>query len=450
LYSITDNGVLTQLKTGDIVDQPSSGVYKGEPADDANVTYIDANGKAQPVTGKEAKEASNSAFSKKANLVEENIDDGIDYNRKITDLKPGDAVNPKTGEAYGKNEVIPAGSKITGNDGTRFTGSRDVGGVLTNEETGKKGFIIKSDNDDNGQIKSMKESGVYKPDGSKVNNGDDMKNAKAGDVLYTYEGLKLTATDQADRDETRLWKDQNGKTYVADNGKDNTEPTRFRRGSDGQIGSFEQGSNGSCTVLATAISLNQTEEGRKILKETITDNGDGTYDVKFKGDRTNPSIRVTEEELIANNGGVTQDKDIAILELAARKYHGGINNSNYSYDGAESSETLNLLTDGHTKRASFDDTPESVRDALTQVEETSGSGNVLLSTSGWNGTQVPEGKAHALAMTNIDTKNNTVSYINPWDSDKVITQDMDEFCEEQAQYRSGRGFGELDYIWAPE
>ena len=52
---------------------------------------------------------------------------------------------------------------------------------------------------------------------------------------------------------------------------------------DGVIGSFGQGQTGDCWLLSSLRSISQNPEYAQILKDSIKNNGDGTYTVNFKG-----------------------------------------------------------------------------------------------------------------------------------------------------------------------
>lgn len=101
------------------------------------------------------------------------------------------------------------------------------------------------------------------------------------------------------------------------------DPTNSKQ--DGIIGSYSQGHVGDCWFLSTLDNLAESAEGKQIIKETIKNNGNGTFSVKFKG--ADAPLTVSESELkqgtININGESFQissgDKDVRILEIAANK-----------------------------------------------------------------------------------------------------------------------------------
>lgn len=161
---------------------------------------------------------------------------------------------------------------------------------------------------------------------------------------------------------------------------------------DGKIGKFSQGSTEDCTFLARLRNASKTPEGAKIIKDSITDNGDGTFSVKFKG-APDKEYKITEEELEANswskenngdgtytvslnNGDGTSseykikepksfkvdkntietssyssnDKDVRILEIAANKHY--LQTQGKTIAGNSSSK--NLITGADEKLYSID------------------------------------------------------------------------------------------------
>ncbi len=100
--------------------------------------------------------------------------------------------------------------------------------------------------------------------------------------------------------------------------------------SDGLIGDFKQGAAGDCWLLSGLKSLSVTPIGSDIIRNSITQNEDGTVTVNFKG--ANKSYTITEEEFnkaanetITSPDGVkekkfaTGDADVLLFEIAMKK-----------------------------------------------------------------------------------------------------------------------------------
>ena len=47
---------------------------------------------------------------------------------------------------------------------------------------------------------------------------------------------------------------------------------------------------------------------------------------------------------------------------------------------------------------------------------------------------LPGNGGHALSVTEINAENNTISYVNPWNSSEIITVDLDDFVALQAEH----------------
>lgn len=82
---------------------------------------------------------------------------------------------------------------------------------------------------------------------------------------------------------------------------------------------FNQGSMGDCWFLASIAAIKRSPKGLEILNNTIKDNGDGTYTVKFKG--ADEEYTVTALEIVSKGDFVDGDKDVRILEIAAEKHY---------------------------------------------------------------------------------------------------------------------------------
>ncbi len=80
----------------------------------------------------------------------------------------------------------------------------------------------------------------------------------------------------------------------------------------------DQGSIGDCFFMAALTSLANSESGRQTIKDMITINSDGTYTVRFKGDKDHAVI-ITEQD-IKRVGPTNGAKWADVVETAFMKY----------------------------------------------------------------------------------------------------------------------------------
>ncbi|MBQ9245399.1 hypothetical protein IJ182_03930 [bacterium] len=101
---------------------------------------------------------------------------------------------------------------------------------------------------------------------------------------------------------------------------------------DERIGYSRQGNTyGDCWLLSGISSLSYTDAGQKIIKDAISSNPDGSYNIELKG--IDSSVNVTQDELeyAYNSGKYSKgDRDVLLMELAFEKAIKGIKNGDYS------------------------------------------------------------------------------------------------------------------------
>ena len=110
---------------------------------------------------------------------------------------------------------------------------------------------------------------------------------------------------------------------------------------DGIIGSFQQGKLGDCGFLSGLKVIASTKEGAKIIKDSIKDNRDKTFSVRFLG-APDKVYSVSEQELADGEEYSTGDKDVKILEIAANKWR--METSKKSLYAIEYPEVKKLIT----------------------------------------------------------------------------------------------------------
>jgi hypothetical protein len=161
---------------------------------------------------------------------------------------------------------------------------------------------------------------------------------------------------------------------------------------------------------------------------------------------------------LQNNQNSQGDIDVAILEEAARQYYvtvvgrddisGGSHEFMTLLGGRSSFDEFNSRYENYQSE-SGEVSAELVKEWL--LEQAAEEDGVAI----WLGTDYnPEtqslfdGGGHALAIVDINVENNTISYVNPWDASTLITQNLDDFCQEQAEKAPTFEMMDRDGVWA--
>lgn len=198
---------------------------------------------------------------------------------------------------------------------------------------------------------------------------------------------------------------------------------------------FFQGQVGDCWFLATISAIQRSSKGQAILDNTIKDNKDGTYTVKFKG--ADKSYTVSALEILSAVDLAGGDMDVRILELAAKKHYNisGIN-------GGNPASAFDLLLGTNKKwqtiAQGFGSKPEP-----QEIKKQLKNKNIIMTCSikpysklwGLIVKDVPKdaeykdniATRHAYAVYNIDDKN--IYLKNPSDTSKTVAIPLDVFDE---------------------
>ncbi|MCD7879908.1 MAG: C2 family cysteine protease [Candidatus Gastranaerophilales bacterium] len=195
-----------------------------------------------------------------------------------------------------------------------------------------------------------------------------------------------------------------------------------------------QGKTGDCWFLSGILSLSYTDRGQEILKNAISQNDNGDYEVYFKGmDKT---YTITQEELIAANNatidGVNKyssgDDDMLLLELAAEKLYQEIYNDDIT--GGFSYNAYNCLTDDslsyyHTINS------DKMFELLDYYKENQDTVSATLAISNeFDGYDLPTN--HEYAVKSYDGE--TLHITNPWDSTSDITLTKEDLINNYGRY----------------
>ena len=184
--------------------------------------------------------------------------------------------------------------------------------------------------------------------------------------------------------------------------------------------------------MASIAAVKRSPKGQKILDNTIKDNGDGTYTVKFKG--ADKEYTVSALEIISKEDYADGDLDVRILEIAAKKHYlTGIN-------GGNPGDALELLlgTGDKWKNVVRHFSPKPNKEKIAELLKNP---NIVVTTAiapwsklfGLVMKSVDDKEeykddiatAHAYAIKGLDDKN--IYLINPWYTDKTIAIPLDVF-----------------------
>ena len=195
---------------------------------------------------------------------------------------------------------------------------------------------------------------------------------------------------------------------------------------------FSQGQIGDCWFLASIAAVKRSPKGQKVLDNTIKDNGDGTYTVKFKGAKE--AYTVSALEIMSKDDYAYGDLDVRILEIAANKH------SLISINGGNPADGLELLlgTGDRWINVVRNFSPKPNKEKIAELLKNP---NIVITTAiapwsklfGLVMKSVDDKEeykgdiatAHGYAIKGIDDKN--IYLINPWYTEKTITIPLDVF-----------------------
>lgn len=196
-----------------------------------------------------------------------------------------------------------------------------------------------------------------------------------------------------------------------------------------------QGKQGDCWLISGILSLSYTDEGKEIIKNAISQNENGDYEVYFKGiDKT---YTVTKDELdeanissLKNGLGLskskysTGDDDMLLIELALEKIIDEGEVPIETIDGLTGGSAYylyQLFTDNAVGYAYGDDKDE-LATLLQYYEQYQDVCSATLGVEdGFSGLE----DDHAYAIKSFD--GSIMTLVNPWDSTKeveVSTKDL--------------------------
>ena len=248
----------------------------------------------------------------------------------------------------------------------------------------------------------------------------------------------------------------------------------------------QSSATGDCWLVSAILSLNSTDEGKKIIHDAIQPQDDGSFVVEFKGaidpDGNPAKIKVTQEDIKRfdtdtnykdhfSNG----DNDMLVLEIATNILHEKISkgeivvapelvtlatqpdslaySDNFiSYlEGSDSSRMIYLMTGEAADLYKFDNhyddlTRSKIYQLLANAAENpntvlhftllEGSHEANCTDGTTYSFKLDEGEAHAFAIVGYnevkgnngpDPDKSTVTFVNPWNSEQKYTVSWKEF-----------------------
>ena len=227
----------------------------------------------------------------------------------------------------------------------------------------------------------------------------------------------------------------------------------------------QQGRTGDCWHISGVMSLNATDAGKENIQNAIKPNPDGSVTITFRG--IGRSYTVSAEEIKKHDTDYNTkdaysngDNDMLALELAMEKVFDDIrsgkvkgNNSiilsDEGIEGGQTETTKFLLTGKRSQyilpegdandlskeqiykvfNKAADSQPVAIDFALHGFYGTDRTHSALRANGEHYSINIPKNSGHALFIKKIDKENNTVTFANPWDTEKNYTMSWDEFAK---------------------
>jgi hypothetical protein len=206
--------------------------------------------------------------------------------------------------------------------------------------------------------------------------------------------------------------------------------------SDDAIDASRQGQEGDCWVLASIGAMAATPQGRQRLADAVYQNQDGSHTVTFPGDPGHP-VLVTDADLNASRKArfSSGDQDVLILETACEKYA----KANPAFNGGAGTTTkggypsiaLTLLSGQQGTVISTGYDPVKTKAWLGIIGKQSPMPAISFDSevgADGNPGAIGNGRFHAFTVQQIDLADNTITFVNPWNSGKPIAMNIDDFA----------------------
>jgi len=205
---------------------------------------------------------------------------------------------------------------------------------------------------------------------------------------------------------------------------------------------------GDCWLVSGVLSMNQTEAGKKIIKDSIIDNGNGTVTVKFAG--VNKEVKLTKAEIQKfntdnnkNDAYSNGDDDMLAIELAYSKIRQevrpqlegkGVQDASEPLKGGSPLEIIKALSpkDKCILETAAKNDSNKIDKILREAAKNPNKSLSVIIQGTHSAQQIGGGTyklesvpGHALAITKVTDKE--VTFVDPYNSGKKITMTIEEF-----------------------
>ena len=261
----------------------------------------------------------------------------------------------------------------------------------------------------------------------KFNNNDKNVNLQKAIMEQKREAFKLQSKD------IQIF----GTQFVSDDTEEKDVAGLMGARFDGKINPTMQSFNtGDCWILAGVNSLNQTDWGRQIIKNSIKPDGKGGAVVTLKGAQgSQKAFHITAADMKKaeqNDKYSAGDNDMTAIELAVEKYaelkakEGKLDKAQDELiDGALKVSMQELMTGKRPHYFRFGDT--KLDEIFKKIEQNPGEYSIYTS---FLEDSPPMYKEHAFTLKSIEKDKNgnkIVTLINPWDSSQTVTVPFEKY-----------------------